>query len=85
MKYRLVALPTGYAVAYHHATGGWTSLSEHCDRASAEREVERLNLRHQAELARAASSVQQHREHAFAGRRCGVRYFEPDESVAVWG
>lgn len=78
MKYRLVALPTGYAVAYHHATGGWTSLSEHCDRTSAEREVERLNLAHQAALAMAASSLQRHRAHAFTERRT-VRYFEPDQ------
>lgn len=77
MKYRLVAIPTGYAVAYHHATGGWTTLSEHLERASAESEVQRLNLAHQAALVMAASSLQQHRQHAFAERR-SVRYFEPD-------
>lgn len=85
MKYHLIAIPSGYAVAYHHATGGWTALSEHCMRESAEREVQRLNLQHQAALAMAASSRQQHREHAFTERRAGVRYFEPDQSVAMLG
>ncbi len=77
MKYRLVALPTGYAVAYHHSALGWTSISEHAARESAEAECERRNLAHQAALAMAASSLQQHRQHAIAERR-SVRYFEPD-------
>lgn len=77
MKFILVAQPDGYAVAYHHAHGGWVALSMHCDRGSAQREVDLKNLQHQAELARAASSVQQHREHAFTERR-SVRWFEPD-------
>jgi len=77
MKYRLVTLPTGYAVAYLHAVGGWTAVSEHATRDSAEREAQRLNLAHQAALAMAASSLQQHRQHAFTERR-SVRYIEPD-------
>lgn len=84
MKYRLIAHPDGYAVAYFHASGGWVAQSMHCERTSAEREVERRNLQHQAALVMAASSLQQHREHAFTERR-SARYFEPDQSVAELG
>lgn len=77
MKYRVVAMPDGYAVAYFHASGGWVAHSMHCVRESADAEAESKNLRHQAALALAASSRQQHREHAFTERR-SVRWFEPD-------
>ena len=80
MKYRLIAQPDGYAVAYFHANGGWVAQSMHCDRTSAEDEVQRRNLAHQAQLALAASSLRQHRQHAFAERR-PVRFF-PDDAFA---
>lgn len=81
MKYRLVALPTGYAVAYHHSALGWTSVSEHATRESAEAEIRNRNAAHQAALAMAASSLQQHRQHSLAERGYGrsVRWVPDDE------
>lgn len=78
MKYRLVAIPTGYAVAYHHASAGLVALSEHWERSSAEAEVQRLNAEHQARLALAASCRQQFRQHYRPERR-PVRWFPDDE------
>lgn len=76
MKYRIVALPDGYAVAFFHATGGWMTISEHITRESAESEAQRLNLRQQAEIIAANSSHAKNREHAYTRRP--VRWFEPD-------
>jgi hypothetical protein len=81
MKYLLLAIPTGYAVAYHHASAGLVALSEHWERSSAEAEVQRLNAEHQARLAIAASSLQQHRQHAmhYGTERRSVRWVPDDE------
>jgi hypothetical protein len=77
MKYSVIAQPDGYAVAYPHASGGWVAHSMHCQRNTAETEAQALNEDHAAAVKAAQSSLQMHREHAFAERR-PVRYFEPD-------
>lgn len=80
MKYRLVALPTGYAVAYHHSHLGWTAVSEHGTRESAQSEVDSRNLAHQTALTIAASSLQRHREHGIVrSERRSVRWVPDDE------
>ncbi|CAN7411309.1 hypothetical protein [Acidovorax sp. LjRoot194] len=79
-KYLLVAIPTGYAVAYHHSHLGWASVSEHATRESAQTEVDSRNLGHETALAIAASSLQRHREHGIVrSERRSVRYVPDDE------
>jgi len=76
-KFFVCAIPGGYAVAYHHAHLGVTAMSDHLTRDGAEAEADRQNLRHEAELARAAASKMANRQHAFSAGR-PVRWFEPD-------
>ena len=79
MKYRVVAMPDGYAVAYFHAAGGWVADSMHCTRPSADTAADTKNLQYQSQLALAVSSKAQNRQHALRVERRAVRWVPDDE------
>ena len=79
MNHFTVAVPGGFAVAYHRHTGELFAVSEHATRATAEKEAYSLNAQYAARRAAAIAQAHaaRHRQHAFAERR-PVRWFEPD-------
>lgn len=77
-KFIAIAMPGGYAVAYHSALGGLTSVTECATREAAELQAAYRNAQHQAEIRAQHASLARHREHAMKPRR-PVRWFEPDQ------
>ncbi|GKS96762.1 hypothetical protein [Acidovorax sp. SUPP2825] len=80
MRYAVVAMPGGYAVAYPHVTLGLVSVWEGATRSAAQGEADRLERLYQAQLAAQALSVARMREHAMRPKR-PVRWF-PDDAFA---
>lgn len=76
-KFISLAMPGGYAVAYHSALGGLTSVTECATRQAADAMAVRLNAEHLARMRAVQCSAANHREHAIKPRR-PVRWFEPD-------
>ncbi len=77
MRYRVVALPGRWAVAYAHVALGLVCVIECATRPAACAEAQRLESAYIASQKAAQMSLALHREHALNPRR-SARYFEPD-------
>ncbi|GKT19547.1 hypothetical protein AVHY2522_22870 [Acidovorax sp. SUPP2522] len=77
MRYSVVAMPGGYAVAYPHVNLGLVAVWEGPTRPAAEAEADRLERNYQAQLAAQALSIARMREHAMRPKR-PVRWFPND-------
>ena len=79
MNRLVVAIPSGFAVAYRRPNGELCSLSEHADRQGASRECQRLQLVERMEKHAAERNAR--RQHALWAQRRPVRWFPADEFV----